>query len=64
MKRIKVVIDKHGNFTAEPIEGFVGQVCEHEIQNIVSVAGATITETKNKPEFYMPENPENIFVQE
>jgi hypothetical protein len=62
MKRIKVDLDKKGNFTMEPLEGFSGTVCEHEIQNLVTTVGATVTETKEKPEYYAPENPEDIFV--
>lgn len=46
----------------EPLEGFSGTVCEHEIQNLVTTVGATVTETKEKPEYYAPENPEDIFV--
>ncbi len=62
MKRIKVNIDTKGNFTVEPIEGFSGRVCEHEIQKLVTSIGATVTDVKEKPEYYAPENPNDIFV--
>ena len=52
MKKIKVVIEKDGSFSAEALEGFVGQQCHTELQNLVSVMGASVTEAKNKPEFY------------
>lgn len=62
MKKIKVTIEPNGSFTADPVEGFSGTTCTHEVRQFVSAVGATITETKTKPEYYDPETPESIFV--
>ena len=62
MKRIKVNIDLEVDFTVEPVEGCAGKVCEHEIQKLVTSIGATVTDVKEKPEYYAPENPNDIFV--
>lgn len=62
MKRIKVTIDASGNFTVDPLEGFSGKVCEHEIQKLVTSIGASVTDVKEKPEYYASGNPNDIFV--
>jgi hypothetical protein len=62
MKRIKVTIDKTGVMDVEALEGFVGTECHKEIQQLVMAAGGTVVASEDKPDAFMPENPDSIFV--
>lgn len=62
MKKIKLTIHKNGSFDVEALEGFSGTQCHTEIEKLVVSVGASVVDDEKKPEYYIPDNPESIFV--
>lgn len=51
MKKVKFVIDKKGNFTAETLEGFSGNSCNKTLNEIVTaIGGAELVDKEDKPD--------------
>lgn len=56
MEKIRVIIDKEGNYTLDLIEGFSGMSCEQKADAIVSICGGIETKREEKPEYYDSED--------
>lgn len=55
-KKATIVIDREGNYTMELKEGFSGKSCiEAANQLKIIVGGGIDKESKEKPEYYEPE---------
>lgn len=59
-KRVKVTIDKKGNIQVETLQGFIGQQCHEAVDQVMQVINGSIVESKDKGEFYMPDNPDQF----
>lgn len=59
-KRVKVIIDKKGNIQVETLQGFIGQQCHEAVDQVMQVINGSITESKDKGEFYMSDNPDQF----
>ena len=59
-KRVKVTIDKKGNIQVETLQGFIGQQCHEAVDQVMQVINGSIAESKDKSEFYMPDNPDQF----
>ena len=59
-KKIKIIIDKEGNYGLEALEGFSGTSCVEKTKEIeVAIGGTTVDEGK-KDEYYMPDNDASV----
>ena len=59
-KRVKVTIDKKGNIQVETLQGFIGQQCHKAVDQVMQVINGSITESKDKSEFYMSDDPAQL----
>lgn len=59
-KRVKVTIDKKGNIQVETLQGFIGQQCHEAVDQVMQVINGSITESKDKSEFYMSDDPAQL----
>ena len=60
-KKIKVTIDKKGNYTIKTLEGFAGEECVQKTQDLeVAIGGQIVDEGKTEDYFRDPEDPIKI----
>ena len=60
-KHYRMVIKNDSTLTVETI-GQTGESCSKNMEQVLVAIGGQTTETKNKPEFYDPENDPQIFI--
>lgn len=61
-KRIELVVGKDGNYTINAMEGFSGQSCEQKTANIISILGGVEQDKKYKPEYFDPDNLDELTI--
>ena len=60
-KKVKITIDKKGNYTIKTEEGFVGEECVNKTQELeVAIGGTVIDEGKTDAYYQDPEDPIKI----
>ena len=61
-KKIELTIGADGNYTINAMEGFGGQSCEQKTANIISILGGVETDKKYKPEYFDPDNVDELTI--
>ena len=61
-QRIELVVGKDGNYTINAMEGFSGQSCEQKTANIISILGGVEQDKKYKPEYFDPDNLDELTI--
>lgn len=61
-KKIELTIGADGNYTINAMEGFGGQSCEQKTANIISILGGVETDKKYKPEYFDPDNLDELTI--
>ena len=62
-KRVKVTIDKKGNYTIEALEGFSGTSCVEQTKNLeVAIGGMSVEEGKTDA-YYNPDDDNPITIE-
>lgn len=59
MERVRITIDKEGNYSLDLIEGFAGMSCEQKADQIALICGGIEKDRKEKPEYYDSEDLHN-----
>ena len=62
MKRIEITIGADGNYSIDAMEGFGGQSCEQKTANIISILGGVEQDKKYKPEYFDPDNLDELTI--
>lgn len=52
MKRIRIKIDKAGNYSLDMGEGFAGMSCAEKAQQLQLILGGEEKDSQTKPEFF------------
>lgn len=61
MKKVKMIVDKQGNVVTDLVEGFSGMSCEQKAKGMeILIAGASSSETRQKPEYFEDNGDEMI----
>lgn len=61
-KRIEITIGADGNYSIDAMEGFGGQSCEQKTANIISILGGVEQDKKYKPEYFDPDNLDELTI--
>ena len=61
-KRIEITVGADGNYSIDAMEGFGGQSCEQKTANIISILGGVETDKKYKPEYFDPDNLDELTI--
>lgn len=51
-QKIRIVIDKKGDYTLKALEGFAGEQCRQETREIEMLLGGEAVSTENTKEYY------------
>lgn len=51
-RKIKVVINKKGNYTLEALDGFVGQSCREKTRDLEILLGGEYQSSENTKRYY------------
>ena len=62
MKRIEITVGADGNYSIDAMEGFGGQSCEQKTANIISILGGVEQDKKYKPEYFDPDNLDELTI--
>lgn len=61
-KRVKIVIDKQGNYAIEALEGFSGSSCVDQTKTLeVAIGGIAVSEGKTNA-YYDPDSENPVYV--
>lgn len=61
-KRIEITVGADGNYSIDAMEGFGGQSCEQKTANIISILGGVEQDKKYKPEYFDPDNLDELTI--
>ena len=61
-KKIELTKGADGNYTINAMEGYGGQSCEQKTANIKSILGGVETDKKYKPEYFDPDNLDELTI--
>ena len=61
-KRIEITVGANGNYSIDAMEGFGGQSCEQKTANIISILGGVEQDKKYKPEYFDPDNLDELTI--
>ena len=61
-KRIEITIGEDGNYSIDAMDGFSGQSCQQKTQNIIAILGGVEQDTKYKPEYFDPDNLDELII--
>ena len=61
-KRIEITVGVDGNYSIDAMEGFGGQSCEQKTANIISILGGVEQDKKYKPEYFDPDNLDELTI--
>ena len=61
-KRIEITVGADGNYSIDAMDGFGGQSCEQKTANIISILGGVETDKKYKPEYFDPDNLDELTI--
>lgn len=61
-KRIEITVGADGNYSIDAMDGFGGQSCEQKTANIISILGGVEQDKKYKPEYFDPDNLDELTI--
>lgn len=61
-KKIEITVGADGNYSIDAMDGFGGQSCEQKTANIISILGGVEQDKKYKPEYFDPDNLDELTI--
>lgn len=55
-RKIRITIDKQGNYELEALEGFSGASCVEATKNLEIAIGGIVVDEEKKPEYFDPDD--------
>ena len=59
---IEITVGADGNYSIDAMEGFGGQSCDQKTANIISILGGVEQDKKYKPEYFDPDNLDELTI--